>query len=59
MYRSLADAIRDAEQRGITLSQLALETEAQDQGRTVEDIRDALGRALAVMRAAVGLQKVK
>ena len=53
MYRSLADAIRDAEARGVTLSQLALEVEAKDQGRTVESIRDALRRALVVMRESV------
>lgn len=54
MYRSLADAIRDAESRRITLAQLALETEARDSGREVADIREALGRALAVMKHAVG-----
>jgi L-serine dehydratase len=53
MYRSLAEAIRDAETRGITLSALALETEAKDQGRPVSEIRDALRRALVVMREAV------
>ena len=53
MYRALADAIRDAEQQGISLARLALETEAKDQGRTVDDIRAALQRALAVMRGAV------
>jgi len=53
MYRALADAIRDAEQQGITLARLALETEAKDQGRTVDDIRAALRRALDVMRGAV------
>lgn len=53
MYRSLADAIRDAEARNLTLAQLALETEASDQGREVQDIRDALRRALNVMRGAV------
>lgn len=53
MYKSLADAIRDAEAKQITLSQLALETEASDQGRTVDDIRAALQRALNVMRGAV------
>jgi L-serine dehydratase len=53
MYRSLADAIRDAEARGVTLSQVALEVEAKDQGRTIESIRDALRRALVVMREAV------
>jgi L-serine dehydratase len=54
MYKSLADAIRDAEQQKISLARLALETEAKDQGRTVEDIRAALLRALVVMRSAVG-----
>jgi len=53
MYRALADAIRDAEQLGISLARLALETEAKDQGRSVEDIRSALSRALDVMRGAV------
>jgi L-serine dehydratase len=54
MYKSLAEAIRDAESQGIPLSRLALETESRDQGRTVEDIRSALQRALDVMRSAVG-----
>jgi L-serine dehydratase len=54
MYKSLAEAIRDAEAQKITLARLALETEAKDQGRTVEDIRSALHRALVVMRSAVG-----
>jgi L-serine dehydratase len=53
MYKSLADAIADAEARGMTLSRLALETEARDQGRPVEEIRDALRRALHVMQGAV------
>jgi L-serine dehydratase len=53
MYRALADAIRDAEQQSITLARLALETEAKDQGRPVEEIRAALQRALDVMRGAV------
>jgi L-serine dehydratase len=53
MYRALADAIRDAEQQGIPLARLALATEAKDQGRTVDDIRAALRRALDVMRGAV------
>ena len=53
MYRALADAIRDAEARDVTLSHVALEVEAKDQGRTVESIRDALRRALVVMREAV------
>lgn len=54
MYKSLADAIRDADAQGKRLSQLALETEADDQGRPVAEIRAALGRALAVMRHAIG-----
>ncbi|MFN8666355.1 MAG: L-serine ammonia-lyase, iron-sulfur-dependent, subunit alpha [Gemmatimonadaceae bacterium] len=53
MYKSLADAIRDAEQQGTTLARVALAIEARDQGRTVADIREALSRALAVMRGAV------
>jgi L-serine dehydratase len=54
MYKSLGDAIRDAEEQRIPLSQLALQTESTDQGRTVDDIRAALLRALNVMRGAVG-----
>ncbi len=53
MYRSLLDAIRDADAQGLTLGRLALATEALDQGRPVEEIRDALRRALHVMRQAV------
>ena len=54
MYKSLADAVRDAEARGMSLARLALEREAEDQGRPVDDIRDALGRALVIMRGAIG-----
>lgn len=54
MYRSLHAAIRDAEAQGVTLARLALATEAKDQGRPVEEIRDALRRALHVMRGAIG-----
>jgi L-serine dehydratase len=53
VYRALHDAIRDAESQGKTLGRLALETEARDQGRPVEEIRSALRRALQVMRGAV------
>jgi L-serine dehydratase len=53
MYRSLQHAIRDAEAQGITLGTLALNTEAKDQGRPVQEIRDALARALEVMRGAI------
>ncbi|MBY0491542.1 MAG: L-serine ammonia-lyase, iron-sulfur-dependent, subunit alpha [Gemmatimonadaceae bacterium] len=53
MFRSLADAIREAESRGLSLSAVALEAEAKDQGRPLEEIRDALRRALHVMQGAV------
>jgi L-serine dehydratase len=53
VYRSLADAIRDAEASGRTLSQTALALESTDQGRSIEDTRNALRRALTVMRGAV------
>ena len=52
MYRSLADAIRDAEAQGKSLAQVALDAESLDQGRPISEIRDALGRALVVMRQA-------
>ena len=52
MYRALADAIRDAESRRVTLSRVALDAEAKDQGRPAAEIRDALRRALVVMRGA-------
>ena len=54
MYKSLAEAIADAESQKIPLARLALETESKDQGRPVDDIRAALQRALDVMRGAVG-----
>jgi L-serine dehydratase len=53
MYRSLAAAVRDAEAQGVSLSQLALATEADDQGRPVQEIRDVLRRALYVMQGAI------
>jgi L-serine dehydratase len=53
MYKALADAIRDAEAQGVPLSTVAFELESADQGRPVAEIREALGRALAVMRGAV------
>ena len=53
MYRSLADAVRYAESQGRSLAQVALAAESADSGRTVEDIRSALRRALVVMRGAV------
>ncbi|HJU89111.1 MAG TPA: L-serine ammonia-lyase, iron-sulfur-dependent, subunit alpha [Gemmatimonadaceae bacterium] len=54
MYKSLADAIGDAERAKTTLARTALDAEAADQGRAVDDIREALRRALAVMVGAVG-----
>jgi L-serine dehydratase len=53
MYKALADAIADAERGGKTLAVVALEAEARDQGRPIEEIRAALMRALVVMRGAV------
>src|SRR5512144_3108095 len=53
MYHALADAIREAEAAKKTLAVVALEAEARDQGRPIAEIREALGRALAVMRGAV------
>ena len=53
MYSSLAAAIHDAESRGLSLSAVALEAESLDNGRSVADIRQVLGRALTVMRPAV------
>ncbi len=53
MYLSLHEAIRDAEARRVSLATVALEIESRDQGRTIPDIREQLGRALAVMRHAV------
>ena len=53
MYRALADAVRDAEARGATLAAVALAAESEDQGRPVEDIRDALRRALHIMTGAI------
>lgn len=53
MYGSIAAAAAAAESQGKTIAQVALEMESRDQGRTVEEIRAALGRALAVMRHAV------
>ena len=53
MYTSLHEAIRDAEARGVTIATVALEIESRDQGRSIEEIREVLGRALAVMRQSV------
>ena len=53
MYKSLAAAVRDAEAKNLSLSQVALEAESSDQGRPIGEIRDVLRRALVVMRGAV------
>jgi L-serine dehydratase len=53
MYRSLAVAIAAAEAEKMSLSALALKAESEDSGRTIEDIRTQLGRALHVMRDAI------
>lgn len=53
MFNSLHAAVAAAEVEGKSLSQLALETEARDQGRPVAEIRDALRRALTVMHGAI------
>jgi L-serine dehydratase len=53
MYHALSDAIRDAEAAHTTLATVALDAESRDQGRPVAEIREALGRALSIMRGAV------
>jgi L-serine dehydratase len=53
MYKSLAEAVRDAEARGKSLAEVALEAESADQGRPISEIRAALYRALVVMREAI------
>jgi L-serine dehydratase len=54
MYRSLSEAIHDAESSGKTLAEVAIGKEARDQGRSPADIRASLKRALDVMRGAIG-----
>src|SRR5450759_4139477 len=58
MYRSLAAAIAAAEAEQMTLSAIALRAESDDSGRTVADIRSLLGRALHIMRDAIGKGEV-
>jgi L-serine dehydratase len=53
VYRSLHEAVRDAESQKKSLAQIALEAESRDQGRPISEIRAALGRALEVMRGAI------
>jgi L-serine dehydratase len=53
MYRSLATAIAAAEAENTTIAAVALKAESQDSGRTIDDIRAQLKRALDVMRDAI------
>jgi L-serine dehydratase len=53
LYKALADAIKDAEREKKSLAQVALAAESRDQGRSVEEIRAVLQRALNVMRGAI------
>jgi L-serine dehydratase len=53
LYKALADAIKDAERDKKSLAQVALAAESRDQGRSIQDIRAALQRALDVMRGAI------
>jgi L-serine dehydratase len=53
MFVHLIDAVKAAEERGVRLCDVALEAEAKDQGRPVAEIREALHRALDVMRGAI------
>jgi len=53
MYKSLADAIAEAEKTSSRLADVALAAESRDQGRPVAEIRAILKRALDVMRGAI------
>lgn len=53
MYDSLIDAVRDAEERHLTLGELALRVETEEGLRSREEIESGLQRALDVMRNAV------
>jgi L-serine dehydratase len=53
VFHSLAAAIAAAEARYTTLAVVALEAEAEDGGRSIDDIRGVLRRALVVMREAI------
>lgn len=53
MFESLAEAVEQAEARGISLGELALVTEAAEGLRTRAQVEAALTRALEVMRQAV------
>ena len=53
MYKSLAEAIHVAETSNRNLAEVAIDQESRDQGRTPDDIRASLKRALEVMRGAI------
>ncbi len=53
MFSSLHTAIAAAEAQSVSLARVALEAESRDQGRSIDDIRSALRRALDIMRGAV------
>jgi L-serine dehydratase len=53
VYKALADAIAEAEKTNTRLAEVALAAESRDQGRSVQDIRAVLSRALVVMRGAI------
>lgn len=53
MFTSLLDAVHAAEAQGTSLAAVALAAESKDQGRPIAEIRDALQRALNVMRGAI------
>ncbi len=53
MYEALADALRDAQQHGCSLGELALQVEAAAGLRTREQVEHGLQRALDVMRHAI------
>ena len=46
MYRSLSDAIRVAETSHRSLSEVAIDQESRDQGRSPDEIRKSLARAM-------------
>ena len=53
MYDSLIEAATDATSQGISLGELALQSEVAEGLRTREEVEHSLGRALQVMRGAV------
>jgi L-serine dehydratase len=53
LYKSLAEAIHVAESSNRNLAEVAIDQESRDQGRTPDEIRASLKRALDVMRGAI------